>query len=371
MLVRLLRRPPPMDAAARTLAIALRTRPEDRARTAAAAHAGITLPGVGLEDSQKLARLAAAGTRLHIDGGTAEVLDSFDRAGVRAIMLKGPSIARWLYTDGTERPYNDCDLLVAPEQFDAAGQTLRALGYEPLLDRWGLPAWWYGHAVAWTHPDGRVGVDLHRTLLGVGVNPATAWRVLSADPDELVVAGRRVRCLGLPARAMHVALHATQHGPGTQPAVDLERAVTVCDDALWVGAARLAAQLDATAAFVAGLRLTPGWGADRHPAGAARCSLDHGRVAREHPSPARARVRGAGAGSDDAGARGDRVAQRQAPARAVNRVGSTGDHRLGEVSVGLHAAARMARSARPTRLRGLVSSGPVSTAQPALAGRRS
>lgn len=212
---------------------------------------------MGLEDSQKLARLAAAGTRLHIDGGTAEVLDSFDRAGVRAIMLKGPSIARWLYTDGTERRYNDCDLLVAPEQFDAAGQTLRALGYEPLLDRWGLPAWWYGHAVAWTHPDGRVGVDLHRTLLGVGVNPATVWRVLSADPDELVVAGRRVRCLGLPARTMHVALHATQHGPGTQPAVDLERAITVCDDALWVGAARLAAQLDATAAFVAGLRLTP------------------------------------------------------------------------------------------------------------------
>ena len=212
---------------------------------------------MGLEDSQKLARLAAAGTRLHMDGGTAEVLDSFDRAGVNAIMLKGPSIARWLYTDGTERPYNDCDLLVAPEQFDAAGQTLRALGYEPLLDRWGLPAWWYGHAVAWTHPDGRVGVDLHRTLLGVGANPATVWRVLSADPDELVVAGRRVRCLGLPARAMHVALHATQHGPGTQPGVDLERAITVCDDSLWVGAARLAAQLDATTAFVAGLRLTP------------------------------------------------------------------------------------------------------------------
>ncbi len=212
---------------------------------------------MGLEDSQKLARLAATGTRLHMDGGAAEVLDSFDRAGVNAIMLKGPSIARWLYTDGTERPYNDCDLLVAPEQFDAAGQTLRALGYEPLLDRWGLPAWWYGHAVAWTHADGRVGVDLHRTLLGVGVNPATVWRVLSADPDELVVAGHRVRCLGLPARAMHVALHATQHGPGTQPAVDLERAITVCDDALWVGAARLAAQLDATAAFVAGLRLTP------------------------------------------------------------------------------------------------------------------
>lgn len=214
--------------------------------------------GVAVPDSQKLARLAASGARLRMDGDTAQVLESFERAGVHALLLKGPSIACWLYDHATERPYFDCDLLVEPGDYDAAEAELRSLGYVPLLDRWGLPAWWYGHAVAWTHPDGRVGVDLHRTLLGVGVSPATAWRVLSADPDELVVGGRRVRCLGLPARAMHVALHATQHGPGTQPAVDLERAVTVCDDALWAEAARLAAQLDATAAFVAGLRLTSG-----------------------------------------------------------------------------------------------------------------
>ena len=172
-------------------------------------------------------------------------------------MLKGPSIVRWLYTDGTDRPYNDCDLLVAPEEFDAAGQTLRSLGYEPLLDRWGLPVWWYGHAVPWAHPGGGVGVDLHRTLIGVGINPAAAWRVLSADTDSVVVADRVVPCLGLPARAMYVALHAAQHGPGTQPALDLERALATGDDELWLRAAAVAATLDANAAFVAGLRLTP------------------------------------------------------------------------------------------------------------------
>lgn len=212
---------------------------------------------MALEDSQRLARLAAAGARLRIDGGTAEVLDRFDCAGVHAIMLKGPSIARWLYTDGTERPYNDCDLLVAPEQFDAAGRALRSIGYEPMLDRWGLPAWWYGHAVPWTHRGGAVGVDLHRTLIGVGVEPTAAWRVLSADTDSVAVAGRVVPCLGLPARAMHVALHAAQHGRGTQPALDLERAVSQGDDELWRRAAGLAAQLDAIAAFAAGLRLAP------------------------------------------------------------------------------------------------------------------
>lgn len=191
-----------------------------------------------------------------MDSGTAVVLDAFARAGVDAILLKGPSIVRWLYADGTERPYNDCDLLVAPEQFDSAGQALRSRGYEPLLDRWGLPSWWYGHAVPWTHPGG-VAVDLHRTLIGVGVDQAAAWRVLSADTDSVLVADRIVRCLGLPARAMYVALHAAQHGPDTQPAFDLERALAVGDDELWLRAAGVAARLDATAVFVAGLRLTP------------------------------------------------------------------------------------------------------------------
>jgi len=216
----------------------------------------IRLFGVALQNSEKLARVAASGARLRIDGDTAQVIDYFERVGVHAILLKGPSIARWLYDDATERPYFDCDLLVGPEDFDAAERELRSLGYAPLLDRWGLPSWWYGHAVPWAHAGGIVSVDLHRTLIGVGVDHATAWRVLSVDVDEIPVAGRRAPCLSLPARAMHVALHAAQHGPGTQPAVDLERALTLGDDALWLRAAGVAADLDATAAFVAGLRLT-------------------------------------------------------------------------------------------------------------------
>jgi Uncharacterised nucleotidyltransferase len=212
---------------------------------------------VALQDSQKLERLAAAGARLRVDGDTAQVLHSLERSGVRALLLKGPSIASWLYADPAERPYFDCDLLISPGDFDAAERELRSLGYVPLLDRWGLPVWWYGHALPWTHPGGMVSVDLHRTLIGAGADHATVWRVLSAAVDEIVVGGCPAPCLSLPARAMHVALHAAQHGPGSQPAVDLERALTLGHNALWLRAASVAAELDATAAFVAGLRLTP------------------------------------------------------------------------------------------------------------------
>jgi hypothetical protein len=121
-----------------------------------------------------------------------------------------------------------------------------------------MPAWWCSHAAVWQrHSDGMT-VDLHRTLIGARVDDATVWKTLSADLEEIVVAGRPVPALALPARAMHVVLHAAQHGPGWSTSIaDLERALAVGNDELWRGAAALAAQLQATAAFVAGLRLVP------------------------------------------------------------------------------------------------------------------
>jgi glycosyltransferase involved in cell wall biosynthesis len=46
--------------------------------------------------------------------------------GVRALLLKGRSIAGWLYDEPAERPYLDCDLIVAPQHHDRAEAALRA-----------------------------------------------------------------------------------------------------------------------------------------------------------------------------------------------------------------------------------------------------
>jgi hypothetical protein len=213
---------------------------------------------VALHDREKIEWLAATGARLRIDAATAEAVERFERAGVRAVLLKGPSIARWLYPQGSERAYIDCDLLVGPADFDAAQEVLRSLGYASLLGSMGMPAWWCEHAAVWERQRDGMSVDLHRTLIGVRVDDATAWRVLSADVEEIVVAGRPVPALGLPARALHVALHASQHGPGWPTSItDLERALAIGDDDLWRRAAALAADVDATAALVTGLRLVP------------------------------------------------------------------------------------------------------------------
>jgi hypothetical protein len=52
--------------------------------------------------------------------------------GVPAILLKGPSVARWLYPAGG-RAYADSDLLVPASEFSRAEKVLRSLGFTELL----------------------------------------------------------------------------------------------------------------------------------------------------------------------------------------------------------------------------------------------
>lgn len=208
--------------------------------------------------SDRYWQLRTTGARLRIDGATAEAFRSFETIGVRALLLKGPSIARWLYTDGEPRGYVDCDLLIAPSDVALAEHVLESLGYMRHFDDRSMPAWWREHAAEWVRQQDTVTIDLHRRLPGVGVDADAAWQVLAAQPDHVMVAGHMAPTLELPARAMHVALHAAQHGIAhAQPILDLRRVMAVANDELWVKAAALARALDASDSFVAGVRLTP------------------------------------------------------------------------------------------------------------------
>jgi len=208
------------------------------------------------EASDRAERRAVAAGNLRIDAATAEVLGEFRAIGVEALLLKGPSIARWLY-DGT-RGYTDCDLWVRPGNGEAAERVLRGLGYEKAVDKGGLPDWWQEHGSDWTRSADGVCVDLHRTLPGVGVDAESAWRTLSATTETLEVACYPARALSLPARALHIALHAAHHGPAWGAVLaDLERACDRVDDTVWVQGAALAEELAALDGFGAGLRLLP------------------------------------------------------------------------------------------------------------------
>src|SRR4051794_10779555 len=76
------------------------------------------------------ARMAAAAASLRTDVVAAEVADAFRAAGIRSILLRGPSIARHVYDTGEPREYFDVDLLVAPAAMIQAERILADRGFE-------------------------------------------------------------------------------------------------------------------------------------------------------------------------------------------------------------------------------------------------
>jgi hypothetical protein len=194
--------------------------------------------------------------RLRIDHAAAAAVRALDDAGIASVILKGPSITRWLYEPEDARAYVDCDLLVAPDTFAAAVQTLIRAGHHPELDERAMPSWWREHALTTFSVDGSM-VDLHRNLPGVGADDALLWSTLSAATDPIVVGGVATRTLTKPGRLMHAALHAAQHGGAARDLDVLGRALERAGEDIWREAAELADQLDAAAAFTRGLMMLP------------------------------------------------------------------------------------------------------------------
>lgn len=195
--------------------------------------------------------LIAAGVGLALEALAVEVTTELERSGIATIILKGPSVIRWLYPADTDRYSVDLDLLIAPADLERAETTLAVCGFEPLEPRREDK-----HARSWMRPGEPLPVDLHRSLVGVGVDDETAWNVLSGLSDRLEVPGGALSVLQPYGRALHLALHAAQETPDKQQALrDLGRGLELLSLEDWRQACDLAARLDALPAFGAGLRL--------------------------------------------------------------------------------------------------------------------
>ncbi len=212
-----------------------------------------------LRDFAARSRDRAALRRL--DAAAADALAAFAAAGIDALLLKGPALAQALYAP-EHRSYSDVDLLVAPDRVDGAQGVLAALGYRSTSDGLGIDDVG-GSAVAdaWARPgtgeDAGLMIDLHWRLPGTNAPAEAAWAALIARRAWIDVAGARTPTLDAVGLAVHVVLHAAQHGGREgKPIVDLERATTHWPAPVWRDAAQLATQLDASETFAAGLRLT-------------------------------------------------------------------------------------------------------------------
>jgi sarcosine oxidase gamma subunit len=196
-----------------------------------------------------------------VDAAAAEVLDAFDAKGLETLLLKGRGIAALLYEPGERRPYSDTDLLVSPAQAGAAEEALRDLGYvsgeavRGVDDVAGVvpgEAWVRATETEYSE------VDLHRWLPGAQADPTAAWSSLLARSTWIELSGRKAAVLDRGGQAMHLAMHAAQHGPAfTKPLDELALALERWPGDVWDSAATLAGEIGGLQAFAAGLRLLP------------------------------------------------------------------------------------------------------------------
>jgi hypothetical protein len=176
--------------------------------------------------------------------------------GIRAVLLKGPAISRWLYSGADRRTYADIDLMVSPGDTEAAGELLSELGFvarpSPPLE---AHVW---HARPYLRGDGAQ-VDLHRTLHGLqGVPSERVWRVVSAGTEIIRVGHLDVEIPGIPVRILHLVLHLGQSdGAPSRAWRDLDRGLKKCDNEEWRAAVEVARQLGVENELAVRLRRLP------------------------------------------------------------------------------------------------------------------
>jgi hypothetical protein len=196
--------------------------------------------------------LAASAFALAVDVRAAEVIDALERAGIASILLKGATLARWLYPRETRR-YSDVDVLVEADALAEGGRVLAQFGY------WASP---YDDASSHAQAYHRTGdaidkIDVHRSFHYVGVASTAFWERIERDAVPFALPGHQARAPSLAARALLIALHAIVHGPSAgQQRDDLRRALAGGEE-LWASAVELARELDAVAGLAVGLRCLP------------------------------------------------------------------------------------------------------------------
>jgi hypothetical protein len=201
--------------------------------------------------------------RDEVDRAAIAALEALEAAGVTAVLLKGPALARRLYRDGEARGYEDVDLLIPRRDLDPAGKALQELGYVRGHEGLGIDdVAGIQHSEVWARAGetgGPLLIDLHWRLDRCEAPDELVWEALVARRDSIELRGKAVAVLSEEGLAFHVALHAAQHGPDDAKAIgDLVRAIERWPADVWRSAAKLAQVVQGGPAFAAGLRLVPG-----------------------------------------------------------------------------------------------------------------
>jgi len=171
-----------------------------------------------VQDRLKQDEIADVAGVLLLDVALARALDALDRRDVRAIVLKGPVLARRVYDAAAFRPYHDVDLVVRPEQLEIASRTIVELGFVEIpyeaevarvaFESSGAEEPFHRMFVSATD---RAMVEVHADPLQLGLKPKAEedrWRRAIPAPEL----GARALALCDEDQLVQLCVHAHKHG---------------------------------------------------------------------------------------------------------------------------------------------------------------
>ncbi len=150
---------------------------------------------------------------LQLAGQLDELCRAFHQAGIRVLVLKGPTLALELYQDLSMRTSKDLDLLIAIEDLEQAEQLMAKLGFvvktpvPRIFNDWK----WRAHHQAYYHPEKQVQVEIHwRMQPNFSQEPSfdELWERRMQSSPEL----KFVYSLSRADLFVYLCLHGARHG---------------------------------------------------------------------------------------------------------------------------------------------------------------
>ena len=139
-----------------------------------------------------------------------EVIEHLHRAGIEALVIKGPSLGATAYGDLSLRPFDDLDLVVKPAALKHAKSVLEGCGFEgaasPRAEAWILR---WGHAVEFF--DGRLKVELHTQLLSKYLSWRVPQSLIWKDCPAVELPGVATHTLSPDLHFLYLCAHAGKH----------------------------------------------------------------------------------------------------------------------------------------------------------------
>lgn len=155
-----------------------------------------------------------AATNLLLTSRLTRVCAALERAGIRVLALKGPTLAILGYGELSLRQFNDVDLLVSPADLSDGLETLRHLGYEFAYRLTPSQQRHYARAMGQVplHDARGTLVELHTSLTDTAYHFPLGFDDLWSRRQPVVLHDHTVSSLGNEDLLLYLAVHGTKHG---------------------------------------------------------------------------------------------------------------------------------------------------------------